>query len=73
MITVTTLLAKIDAFLGEAGIAETTFGKRAVNDGKLVPRLRAGAGITIATVDRVDTYIASQRKVKPPKRTRSAA
>jgi hypothetical protein len=37
------LLADIDAYLAKnPGISETTFGRKAVNDGKLVPRLRRG-------------------------------
>lgn len=61
MSTVADLLSEIDAFLSEAKIAETTFGRRAVNDGKFVGKLRTGAGITVATVDRVRAYIAAQR------------
>lgn len=61
MSTMAVLLAEIDAYLEEAGIAETTFGRLAVNDGKFVGRLRNGAGITVAMVDRVRAYIANQR------------
>ena len=57
----TELLAEIEAFLPERGISEATFGLRAVNDGKLVPRLRAGATITLATLERVRGYIAAER------------
>lgn len=61
MTTVSALLADIDAFLREAQIAESTFGRRAVNDGKFVGRLREGAGVTVATVERVRAYIAQRR------------
>lgn len=44
-----TLIAEIERFCADEDIAETTFGRRAVNDGKLVPRLRAGKTITMAT------------------------
>ena len=37
----------------------TTFGRRAVNDGKLVHRLREGKRITIDTLDRIQAYIAA--------------
>ena len=40
-------------------MAETTFGRRAVNDGKLVHRLREGKRITIDTLDRIQAYIAA--------------
>lgn len=36
------LLDEIDAFLLGVKMSETTFGRKAVNDGKFVPRLRAG-------------------------------
>lgn len=55
------LLADIEAFLAEADMAETTFGLRALRDGKFVSRLRSGAGITIKTLDRVNAYIAEER------------
>lgn len=73
MSTVTALLSEIDAFLRDAGVAETTFGRHAVNDGKFVGRLREGAGITVATVDRVRAYIAAERvKALSPKPKRAA-
>ena len=40
-------------------MAESTFGRRAVNDGKLVHRLREGKRITIDTLDRIQAYIAA--------------
>lgn len=36
------LLAEIDRYLRRTGIAETTFGRRAVNDPRLVGDLRRG-------------------------------
>lgn len=62
MTTIEALLKEIDAFLREAEMAETTFGRHAVNDGKFVGRLREGAGVTVATVDRVRAYIEGQRQ-----------
>ena len=38
-----TLLDSISSFCRANGIAESTFGRRAVNDGKFVARLRDGA------------------------------
>lgn len=61
MSTIESLLKEIDAFLRDAEMAETTFGRHAVNDGKFVRRLRDGAGVTVATVDRVLAYIAAER------------
>ena len=61
MDTVSTLLLEIEAFCREAEIAEATFSTRAVNDGKFVRRLREGANVTVALVDRVRAYIAAER------------
>lgn len=61
MTTIEALLADIAAFLRDAGMAETTFGRHAVNDGKFVGRLRSGSGVTVATIDRVRAYIAAER------------
>ena len=62
MSIVTALLGEIDAFICSTEMAETTFGFHAVNDGKFVGRLREGAGVTVATVDRVHAYIAAERR-----------
>jgi hypothetical protein len=47
------LLRQIADYCRRTGVAETTFGRRAVNDGKLVSRLRFGGRITAATLERV--------------------
>ena len=51
------LLQEIAGFCRRAGMAESTFGRRAVNDGKFVSRLRFGGRVTTQTVDRVRTFI----------------
>lgn len=61
MSIVDALLSEIESFCVESGISESTFSRRAVNDGKFVGRLRGGKGITVATVDRVRAYIARER------------
>jgi hypothetical protein len=73
MSTVKSLIAEIEAFCKEAEIAEATFGTRAAKDGKFVKRLRGGAGVTLNTVEKVQAYIADQRKAMArPKRRRPA-
>ena len=52
------LLEEISSFCRRAGMAESTFGRRVVNDGKLVQRLRHGGRITTDTLDRIRTYLA---------------
>ena len=51
------LVGEIEAYCREAGIAETTFGRIVVNDGKFVGRLREGKGVTTATVGRVRRFL----------------
>ena len=51
------LLREIDAFVRRAGMAPTTFGRLAANDGKLVARLRSGKGITTRTVEKIQAYM----------------
>src|SRR5581483_10842904 len=53
------LLDSISEFCRRAGMAESTFGRRAVNDGKFVARLRDGARITPETLERVSAYLTS--------------
>lgn len=54
----TSLLAEIEEYLRTRKMAETTFGLRAVNDGKLVGRLRAGKDMKVSTVRRVRDFMA---------------
>jgi len=53
-----TLLDSISEFCRQSGIAESTFGRRAVNDGKFVSRLRGGARVTQETFDRIQDFMA---------------
>src|SRR5215472_16108842 len=52
------LLRDIADYCRSAGIAESTFGRLAVNDGKLVGRLRLGGRVTTDTAERVRAFIA---------------
>src|SRR2546423_6958814 len=51
------LLTEISDYCRRVGMAESTFGRRAVNDGKLVSRLRIGGRITTDTAERVRSFI----------------
>ena len=59
MDTRTTLIDEIEVFCRQEGIAESTFGVRAVNDGKFVGRLRNGGRITTDTIDKVHAFMQS--------------
>ena len=56
-----TLLESISACCRRSGMAESTFGRRAVNDGKLAARLRNGGRITTYTLDRIRTFMDDNR------------
>src|SRR4030095_15668383 len=55
------ILREISDFCRETGLAESTFGRRAVNDGKLTTRLRNGGRITTDTLDRLRAFISTKR------------
>ncbi len=52
------LLRDIGDYCRRARMAESTFGRLAVNDGKLVSRLRLGGRVTAETLERVHAFIA---------------
>jgi hypothetical protein len=53
------LLDEITAYCRAAGLAESTFGRRAVNDGKLVARLQQGGRVAADTRRRIREFIAA--------------
>src|SRR5262245_40254827 len=55
------LLQEISEYCRHTGLAESTFGRRAVNDGKLTSRLRHGGRITTETLDRIRAFMHSNR------------
>src|SRR3954454_10436337 len=64
------ILDQISEFCRQADMAESTFGRRVVNDGKLVHRLREGKRITIDTLERIQGFIAASTPggAAPPRR-----
>src|ERR1700735_2400886 len=53
------LLQEISDYCRQTGLAESTFGRRAVNDGKLAARLRNGGRITTDTLDRIHGFMSA--------------
>lgn len=51
------LLTEIEAFLAKFEMADSTFGRKSVNDGKLVARLREGSSVTLNTAARIREYM----------------
>jgi len=56
------LLQEIAGYCRRVGMAESTFGRLAVNDGKLVSRLRFGGRVRGKTVERVRAFMTRQRE-----------
>ncbi len=56
-----TLLREIRTFCAETGMAETTFGQKAVHAWSLVQRLEDGRSIELKTVDRIRAFIAARK------------
>src|SRR5260370_28710282 len=55
------LLARISDYCRQTGVADSTLGRRAVNDGKLANRLRNGGRITTETVERIQAFMNANR------------
>ncbi len=60
------LLQEIAEYCRRTGLAESTFGRRAVNDGKLANRLRNGGRITTETLDRIRAFMDADRGIPTP-------
>jgi len=58
------LLGEIADYCRRVGMAESTFGRRAVNDGKLVSRLRIGGRVTMETVERVRNFMTEHASIE---------
>jgi len=63
-VTAEQLLSEIADYCRRVGMAESTFGRRAVNDGKLVSRLRIGGRVTMETVERVRTFMLEHQSIE---------
>ena len=59
------ILEEIFDYCRREGMAESTFGRRAVNDGKFVNRLRYGGKVNDTTVERVRTFISGAGDAAP--------
>jgi hypothetical protein len=66
------ILGEIRVYCRETQTAESTFGRLAVNDGKLVARLRDGARITTNTLDKVRVYLSENSSAAPGPQASSA-
>lgn len=51
------LISRIEAYCKRYRISETTFGARALNNSKIVARLRAGGTVTLRSLRRMDAFM----------------
>ncbi|MEJ0093786.1 MAG: hypothetical protein WDN46_10185 [Methylocella sp.] len=58
------LLDEINRFLASGAMAESTFGRKAVNDGKLVARLRRGGSVTLESASRIRSFMATANNAR---------
>jgi hypothetical protein len=58
------LLRRVAAYCRGARLAESTFGRLAANDGKLLARLRDGGRVTARTLARLDAYMVITRSAR---------
>lgn len=64
MITNQSIIESIEKHCEATGMAVSTFGRKAVNDGKLISRLRDGKPISIDTYNRINAFIAETPQVE---------
>tara|TARA_B100001013_G_scaffold318745_1_gene227248 strand:- start:1061 stop:2497 length:1437 start_codon:yes stop_codon:yes gene_type:complete len=60
------LLHEIEQFCRETSIAESTFGRQSVNDGKLCNRLRIGKNVTVNTAVKIRAFMDTYREQQTP-------
>lgn len=63
------LLTDVDGYLARTGMAATTFGRKSVNDGKCIDRLRKGGRVWPETLKRIRDFM----RANPPQRRERAA
>ncbi len=56
------LLTEIDAFIERSGTTPTSFGKNSVGDPNLYRRLKNNSNLTLATVDRIRSFMRENEK-----------
>ncbi len=64
------LVDEIADYCRRHGLAESTFGRLAINDGKLMSRLRTGGRVTHETLERMQAFM---RTVESPLRRKPTA
>lgn len=61
MSTTDAIVARIEQYCAKHSMAPSTFGRIAVNDGKLVTRLKQGKSITLDTLQKIEQALELDR------------
>jgi DNA-binding Xre family transcriptional regulator len=61
MSTADAIVSRIEKYCAKHGVAPSTFGRLAVNDGKLVTRLKQGKSITLDTLQKIEQALELKR------------
>lgn len=56
-----TVIRTIEDFLADVRLSERRFGEESVGDAKVLRRLRGGAGVSLSTIERIESYIDERR------------
>jgi hypothetical protein len=59
------IIREIQTYCRQHGIAESTFGRLAVGNSKLMVRLRSGKGITLKTLQRIREFMLDPQRQEP--------
>ena len=62
----TELLAEIREFLSSTDMGRSYFGKLACGNSEVVSRLEEGKTVTLATAEKIRSFIASRRSIPAP-------
>lgn len=65
------LLSEIEAFLAESGMGETYFGKAAIGNSEVVPRIRKGGRVWPETESGLRLFIAQRQQAAKPERAQA--
>lgn len=66
MTDINVLLKRIHKDCEKRGCTASTWGRHAVNDGKLVGKLESGKTITLKTLEKIETYLPAELPADQP-------
>lgn len=54
------IIREVEGFIAKTGMAESTLGRKALNDGKAIARLREGKRMWPETIEKLRAFIAAE-------------